>query len=276
VRKCGFVGAFALMILSGPVRAEPTASQAAQPLPEPAKAVREVFASQNYQFCHEPGYPLTPAEKAWCDLGAGESAQACPTLREACKVDPLAKQIEWREPLSFHLPELGLPLRLLLWGLLGLGVGVLAFALVRHFLDRKSGSEVVSTQAPDAAHEDAATALARQVETDVQRLLERARAEAAASDFRAAVGSAYAALLRHLEGAGVVQIEPDRTNGDYARRVTSERPAMAGRMAEVVDWVERAQFGAQAVSREGFDGVVGFGLVDQGQKREQLPHSFPS
>jgi hypothetical protein len=244
------------LLLSGAaLAAEPAAKAQALPLPEPAQAVHDVFASQHFQFCHEPSYPLTPAEKAWCDLGAGDSTQDCPKLREACKNDALAKQIELREPISFHLPELGLPVRLLLWILLGLGVAMLVFALVRHFLDHQAKDDVVGTQAPDSAEEERAAALARQVETDVQRLLERARAEAMVGDFRAAIGSAYAALLRRLEGAGLVHIEPDQTNGDYVRRVKSERPAIARQMAEVVDAVESVQFGRQTVTRERFDGV---------------------
>jgi hypothetical protein len=241
---------------AGPaVATPPVAGAPAKTLPEPAQAVREVLASPHFQFCHEPSYPLTPAEKAWCDLGAGENPQACTKLREACKNDALAKQIELREPVSFHLPELGLPVRLLLWILLGLGVAMLVLALVRHFLDHKAKDDVVKTEAPDSAEEELAAALARQVETDVQRLLERARAESMAGDFRAAIGSAYAALLRRLEGAGLVHVEPDQTNGDYVRRVKSQRPAIARQIAEVVDAVESAQFGDQTVTREGFDGV---------------------
>jgi hypothetical protein len=252
----GLVAACALVLLSGAASAAGSAASApAKPAPEPVQAVRELFASQHFQFCHDPSYPLTQAEKAWCELGAGENTQACPKLREACKLDALAKQLDLSEPVSFHLPELGLPVRLLLWILLGLGVAVLVFALVRHFLDHKSKDDVVRTQAPDAAEEERAAAHARQVETDVQRLLERARAQAMAGDFRAAIGDAYAALLRRLEGAGLVRIEPDQTNGDYVRRVKSERPAIARRIAEVVDAVESAQFGETAVTREGFDGV---------------------
>ena len=256
--RCLLVGAFAVLRLSsvawaeaidGGVPAEPL------PLPEPASAVREIFASPHFEFCHEPKYPLTPAEKTWCDLGAGENTQACPKLREACKNDAQATQIELREPISFRLPELGLPLRLLLWILLGLAVAMLVFALVRHFLDHKSKDDVVHTHAPGSEEEDRAAALARLVETDVQRLLERARAEASAGDFRAAIGSAYAALLRRLEGAGVVHVEPDQTNGDYVRKVKLDRPTLFRQVSEVVDAVETAQFGDQTVTREGFDGV---------------------
>ena len=66
--RCLLVGAFAVLRLSsvawaeaidGGVPAEPL------PLPEPASAVREIFASPHFEFCHEPKYPLTPAEKTW-------------------------------------------------------------------------------------------------------------------------------------------------------------------------------------------------------------------
>jgi len=144
--------------------------------------------------------------------------------------------------------------RLLLWLLLGLGLAMLVFALVRHFLDRESKDQV-STTAPPSESQEMAAALARQVETDVQRLLERARAEAAAGEYRRAVGSVYAALLRRLEGAGVVRVEPDQTNGDYLGSVKQQRPAIARRMAEVVDSVELAQFGEAEVTRAGFEGV---------------------
>jgi hypothetical protein len=256
VNRGQLVGVFASLLLSGAAVAQEIDGGApAQPMTKPAKAVREIFASRHFEFCHEPKYPLTSSEKAWCDLGAGENTQACPKLREACKNDAQATQIELREPISFHLPELGLPLRLLLWILLGLGLGMLVFALVRHFLDHKSKDDVVKTDGPNSAEDDRAAALARQVETDVQRLLERARAEAAAGDFRAAIGDAYAALLRRLEGAGVVRVEPDQTNGDYVRKVKHERPGIAGQLSQVVDAVESAQFGEEAVTRVEFDGV---------------------
>ena len=249
-----FTGVLALLLSPGAALSAETVAPP-KPSPEPSNAVSEVFTSRHFEFCHEPKYPLTSTEKAWCDLGAGENTQACPALRQACKNEAQATQIELREPISFRLPELGLPFRLLLWILLGLGLAMLVFALVRHFLDHKSKDDVVRTRAPDSAEADRAAALARQVETDVQRLLERARAEAAAGDFRAAIGDAYAALLRRLEGAGVVHVEPDQTNGDYVRKVRHERPAMARQLSEVVDAVESAQFGDQVVTREGFDGV---------------------
>jgi len=236
--------------------AEPVVAQPAQgqPVSEPGRAVTEVFASRRYAFCHSPEYPLTPAEKRWCELGANASS-ACPALTETCKHEAVAKQIETdSEPIRIHLPQLPLPLRYLLWLLLAVGLAILLFALVRHFLDHKPKA-VITTATPAAAEEDRAAALARQVETDVQRLLERARQEAASGDFRAAIGSVYAALLRRLEGTGLIRVEPDQTNGDYLGKVKRQQPAFAGRMAEVVDGVERAQFSETSVTRDHFDGV---------------------
>jgi hypothetical protein len=223
--------------------------------PSTAQAVHDVFLSRRFQFCHQPDYPLTQAEKEWCDLGAGNNKQDCPSLAQVCTNQATARQLELREPISINLPELGLPLRMLLWILLGLGLAFLAFALVRHFLDHKPKEEVVSTKAATSAQDEAAAAAARQVETDVQRLLERARAAALAGDFRTAIGDAYAALLRRLEGSGLVHVQSDQTNGDYLRKVKTERPAIADRMAEVVDTVELAQFGDVAPTRERFDAV---------------------
>lgn len=282
----------AVMALLGTPTLVFAADTSPKPLPEPREAVQSIFSSHQYPFCHEPAYPLTSGEKTWCDLGTADNAKACPKLRAACQNEAGAKQIELPEPFSFTLPDLGLPVRLLLWTLLGLGIVFLVFALVRHFLDHKTKDEVIKTGASDSTEDERAAALARQVETDVQRLLERARAAAMAGDFRPAVSDAYAALLRRLEGAGVVRIEPDQTNGDYLRKVKQGRPAIAPGMAEVVGAVESAQFGEHPVTRESFESVfarvtgllaerigllllVGLSLfgVSCGQPRDDWDHS---
>lgn len=249
----------AAVVLAGPARATtpdgavpPDAVGAAAELHQ---AVAASLAPRRFEFCHDSAYPLTKSEKRWCDLGAGKHP-ACPTLAEACKREAMAQQLERDDskPFSITLPDLGLPFKVLLWTLLAVGLLLLLFALIRQFLDHKH-KDVLVTEAPASASAEAAAALARQVETDVQRLLERARAEAAAGDYRAAIGTAYAALLRRLEGAGVVRVEPDQTNGDYLGMVRRERPALAPRMAEVVDSVEHAQFGHADITRDRFDGV---------------------
>jgi hypothetical protein len=259
VRRFGWPAALlATLVSHGAHAAEPELDAGVQParatVPAP-QAIHDIFAARQFQFCHEPDYPLTPAEKQWCDLGAGNDKEACPLFQKICSNEATAKQLELREPISINLPDLGLPVRMLLWVLLGLGLALLIFAVARHFLDHKPGAEAVTTTAAIVGQDEAAAALARQIETDVERLLARARVEAAAGDFRNAIADAYAAWLRRLEGSGLIQVQPDQTNGDYLRKVRTERPVMAGRMAEVVDAVELAQFGDGVPTRERFDGV---------------------
>src|SRR5262249_34846439 len=95
-----------------------------------------------------------------------------------------------------------------------------------------------------------------EVETDVERLLARARAAAARGDYGRAVDDAYAALLRRLDGDGLIRIHISRTNADYGgdRKVQPER---AGPVRAVVRDVERVQFGAPPASAEVFDSVLG-------------------
>lgn len=220
-----------------------------------AEAIHQVLAADRFQFCHQPDYPLTPAEKEWCKLGAGENKKDCPAFQQVCNNDARAKQLDLREPFSVRLPELGLPIRVLLWVLLGIGLAVLLFALVRHFLDHEPKQDVVDAHAASTSADVLAAAFARQVETDVQRLLQRAGDQAAAGDYRAAIGDVYAAWLRRLEGAGLVHVAPDQTNGDYLRKLQGQRRDLGARMAEVVDAVESAQFGREEPTRERFDGV---------------------
>lgn len=232
--------------------AEPDGGVAARV--SPPEAVREIFATKSYTFCHENDYPLTAKEKEWCDLGSAAAKPACPTLPEVCRNQASARQLELREStFSFTWPELGRPARALLWALLGLGLALLVFMLVRQLSGRSPGADVVA--APVPAQDEAAAAGLRQVETDVQRLLERAQGAAARGDFQRAVGDAYAALLRRLEGGGLLRVAPDQTNGDYLRKIKTERPGLGGRMADVVEEVEVSQFADVAPSRERFDRV---------------------
>jgi hypothetical protein len=93
--------------------------------------------------------------------------------------------------------------RLLLWLVVVLLVAYIIYLIAKHTLkQRPSADDEDAITVATADGEDPAAAAARLVETDVQRLLERARAAAAAGDFFAAVGDAYAALLRKLEGSG--------------------------------------------------------------------------
>ncbi|MDI1429397.1 DUF4350 domain-containing protein [Polyangium sorediatum] len=90
------------------------------------------------------------------------------------------------------------------------------------------------------------------VETDVARLLARARAAAQRGAFGPAIDDVYAALLRRLDGDGIIEIHASRTNGDYVRALRRERPEIAADMRSIVAEVESVQFGSRAASAEAF------------------------
>ena len=145
--------------------------------------------------------------------------------------------------------------------MLGAVVAVVVYAIAKQALGQRVPDKEEAIEIATDAPEDPAAAAARQVETDVQRLLDRARAAAASGDYGAAVGDAYAALLRKLEGAHLVTIESHRTNGDHVRDVGRQLPALRQRMQGVVSNVEQVQFGGDAPSeghyRSVMSGVVG-------------------
>ncbi|MDI1446590.1 DUF4350 domain-containing protein [Polyangium sp. 6x1] len=90
------------------------------------------------------------------------------------------------------------------------------------------------------------------VETDVARLLTRARASAQRGAFGPAIDDVYAALLRRLDGDGLIEIHASRTNGDYVRTLRRDRPDIATDVRIIVADVESVQFGARAPSAEAF------------------------
>jgi hypothetical protein len=222
-------------------------SPAARGSHDVAPLVQKAFQNKRHRFCHDPEYPLTPEELAWCPLLAS-TEKRCPALRRACAAGARAELVGQRQPLRLNLPQLPAGLGVLLWvALIGLGVLLVALLLRQAIAGRRPPADVVRRTggpgvepgAVDAAH-------AAVVETDVQRLLDRARAAAAAGDYRRAVADCYAALLRKLEGTGLIRVEAHRTNGDFLRDLGERQPALRPEVKAVVAEVERAEFGGEA------------------------------
>jgi hypothetical protein len=250
------------------------AAPAAQPAPAPAPPealpnkdvaplVKAVF-EKNFRFCTDPAYPLTSDELKWCAL-LGKDDTRCPALAKACNRGATAEVVGQRarpqRSTSISLPSVGLPGKILLWIVLGAVVFAIVYAIAKQSLGQRTPDREEAIEVATDAPEDPAAAAARQVETDVQRLLDRARAAAAAGDFAGGVGDAYAALLRKLEGGGIVTIESHRTNGDHVRDVGRQVPALRPRMQAVVSNVEEVQFGGgpptEGHYRAVLTGVVG-------------------
>jgi hypothetical protein len=206
--------------------------------------VGKVLAEKRYRFCHDPQYPLTEEELGWCKLVPGKN-ERCPAWHRICAAGARAELLGRQQKVEFEMPALPAIGRTFVWIILIVAAGFLVAILARQALtqrraprDKQPGKRPAETGATPAG-EDAS------VETDVFRLLERARAAAAAGDFRRALDESYAALLRKLEGNNLIRVEAHRTNGDYLGDLRQRQPTLRPRVAAVVSAVERVEFGGE-------------------------------
>jgi hypothetical protein len=153
-----------------------------------------------------------------------------------------------------RLPALGELSREFLLALLALAVAVVVYLVARNI---RSGPP--QPDLPDEAEEAAPVAQVTtpmEVETDVDRLLNRARAAAAAGDYARAIMDLHGALLRRLEGANLVAVHPSRTNGDYVRAVAGAKPELAAPVRSFVTDVERVQYGDGTATADLFQALL--------------------
>jgi hypothetical protein len=93
------------------------------------------------------------------------------------------------------------------------------------------------------------------VESDVVRLLSRAKAHAQGGRYGSAVDDLYAALLRYLEGEQLLVLERHRTNGDYVRAL-GQHPDWQRLLSDCGGDVERAQFGKSSADATTFERLL--------------------
>ncbi len=215
-----------------------------------AEAVR-LLAEPTYRFCHDPRYPLRPDEARWCRAAV---AARCPELPAACALYR-GEEPETQWLASGWLSSLA---AFVFWGFILMLVGGLAFLVARlvaagGFLFARRDVEPAADGRPA---ETVIVASAEGPERDVARLLAAADRLAAAGDHARAIDLVYAALLRHLEGRGLVRVRRDCTNGDYVRALRKS-PELQALLRDVVGAVERVQFGAEPPSPDRYAGLLG-------------------
>ncbi|MEP7124692.1 MAG: DUF4350 domain-containing protein [Byssovorax sp.] len=275
VRGAALLGA-ALTLSSGALATRKTADP----------GVDTVLSDARYRFCHEADYPLSEDEHAWCPILI-ESSEVCPTLVQACQLPPAKGQItpssprrlepkkdaeptpaeKPNQPLSDGAPpkdeHASVTVAPVLSGvslLLFIGIAVVFLVLVgralaKSFFSRDADAAPPEAAAPEALSAAVAAAPRGPVETDVDRLLARARAAAARGEYARAIDDVYAALLRRLDADGRIDIHPSRTNGDYVRQLRDDA-SLRIPVREVVKEVERVHFGATAPSERAYRAVL--------------------
>jgi hypothetical protein len=237
----------AALAASGTPAVTPTA-------PSVPALVNEVLADKHYEFCHDPHFPLTTDEARLCPLIV-TSSSACPAFVEACKAGPNATRVPPPRHFNLGLPDLGALPRLLLLAVLAVAIGGVLFLVLRNVRAwQRRPAEPEETGEAAAAVE---VETAQLVESDVERLLARARAAAAGGDYARAIMDLHAALLRRLEGAGILTVHPSRTNGDYVRAVASARPSLVTPVRSFVIDVERVLYGSAAATASLFQDLLG-------------------
>ena len=281
-------GAVAAVIVAAALSLSHVA-RAAPPGGEEA-AASAILADPRYRFCHEADYPLSEDEHAWCPIVA-ESSETCPTLVRACQLPPAEGRILPSSPRRLEpkpagarpdepkpaekpnqprsngappredrstvtvAPALSGLSRLVFIGVILAFVIVVGRALAKSFFSTSADETPPEAAAPGAPASVAAAAPRGPVETDVDRLLARARAFAARGEYARAIDDVYAALLRRLDADGRIDIHPSRTNGDYVRQLR-DHASLRGPVREVVKEVERVHFGATAPSERAYRAVL--------------------
>ncbi|PRP91708.1 hypothetical protein ENSA5_52880 [Enhygromyxa salina] len=255
-----------LYLAASLLAAEPASSA------EASREVEEVFEQRRYYFCADDNsFVARPWDQRWCELAARTDYRHCRGFERVCAQDtegsgadasgyaagegtevgktkpdranPNARREREREQSLWELPDLGGFAKLLMWILLiGIGLGAV-IAVAKNFVRDAERDEPEPEPEPDASESlIAARAEARRVvETDVQRLLARAELADKAGRHEDAINDVYAALLRRLEGGGLISVDRWKTNGDYVRALTSP---LRGEVREIVRLVEQVQFGA--------------------------------
>jgi len=222
------------------------------------QSLERAFSDGQLPFCHDKTYHLKYSDHWLCSLSKAE-LQRCPAFRDQCgvKVEPEpARQHQSSDDGSMHLaPWIGAVAEVLFWGLvLALLVAFVA-ALIRMRKgqkDIKDEAEEPSSLEPEAGQ---APATAQAGDKDVQRLLDKARRAADRGDLALAIDAAHAAAVQGLSAAGQVELDRDRTNGDYLRDLRKE-PPLQQQFKVIVGQVEIAQFGGAVPSRGAFDSLL--------------------
>jgi hypothetical protein len=254
-----------------PASAPATASAPLDPARRQAaveQAAHDVLG--RYQFCKDADYPLYYEEEEWCPH-VGDPNARCPTLPKACKGGAvgyarargegssggkLKPGEEEAPPRMIELPSFGGLGQILFYLLIACAIAAIVYAIVRSVVGHEPAPERETARKEPETPAQAAAAARGPIETDVERLLSLARAAAERGEFDRALDFLYAALLRRLDGDGLIRIRPWRTNGDYLRDLRA-RPELRGDVLAIVREIERVQFGAAQASHALYDTLLG-------------------
>ncbi len=159
------------------------------------------------------------------------------------------------EPKTISLPGwVAWIFRVLFYVLVAVVLGFIGYFIYKNLIKgRGENDDAAGDEKPELPPEEALVPRGP-IETDVDRLLAKARAMAQAGKYEEAIDAAYAALLRRLEGDGLIDLHPSRTNGDYVRAIR-DRQELKQALRHIANDVERVQFGDSEASPTLFESI---------------------
>ena len=227
-------------------------------------SLEQAFRKGELPFCHDPSYRLKSSDRWLCSLSEAE-LQRCPAFKQECSVaaKPDAEAERRRhaskpsdDGQTLNVPPwLGTIAEFAFWAMVAalvLGVIVSIARMRRSRQEAPDEAEGPRSQAPEASEEAEPLASG---DRDVARLLDKARRAAERGELGAAIDAAHAAAIQGLSAAGHVEVDRDRTNGDYLRDLR-KAPPLQQEFKAIVGQVEVAQFGGVAPTRGAFDRVL--------------------
>ena len=219
------------------------------------QSLERAFSAGTLPYCHDKTYRLKYSEHWLCSLSKAEQ-QRCPAFKEQCGVSVAPEPAHDSSGGSLHVaPWIGAVAEVLFWGLIAALVVAFVVSLIRLRKRRKDLDDEAEERNSLEPAAERAPAVEQSGDKDVQRLLDKARRAAERGELGAAIDAAHAAAVQGLSAAGQVELDRDRTNGDYLRDLR-KAPPLQQQFKGIVAQVEVAQFGGTAPSRSTFDSVL--------------------
>lgn len=219
------------------------------------QSLDNAYGGEQLPFCRDATRTLRDREL--CTLSQAEQ-QRCPAFKQLCaakqgKETPRAQTEQ--QPDRSVSPLLSGAAEAMFWALIAALVVALAVAVWRMQRSRNSQEDAKPQEdVPEPSARPTPTEVVAG-DKDVQRLLDKARRAADAGQLDVAIDAAHAAAIQGLAASGHIEVEADRTNGDYLRALRKTPPLFQD-FRTIVGQVEVAQFGGTAPSRGAFDQVL--------------------
>ena len=220
------------------------------------QTLEQAYGKEQLPFCHDKTYKLKYSERWLCTLSKAEG-QRCEAFKAQCGVALKPEQEpDHKGSGSVHVaPWISLVATVLFWALIASLVVAFIVSLLRMRGARQPTPDDTDERNSLEPDDAASSAPVVSGDKDVQRLLEKARRAADRGELGLAIDAAHAAAIQGLSAAGQIEVDRDRTNGDYLRDLRKAPPLQQDFKA-IVGQVEVAQFGGVVPSRGAFDRVL--------------------